>query len=455
MSITHEYVAGGAAPGARVGADEWDAEHFLEDGSLALEKLAAEGELSSTTFLRRDGVWAVPPGTGGGGGTDLGFQNVKAHGAVGNGSTDDRIAIQQAVDAAAAGGGVVWFPPGHYAINSTTTNGSGETCGISVVGSRVWLVGAGKGAGRSGNGGSGGVSIIRSATAMTRLVSFDSANNSPASGSPDWRGGGIRGLHLCNRTASDSGGSSTGSANIDSAVDVRGLNNFWILECSISHFRKTGGIAGTGILLRNARGGSPLGEPTQYGRGMFNDIWNCNHGIRGEKTGTGSRPPIPDWQFGYNAIMTITGHPRPDLGGGATGPIEGSRGIYVNSNAVRIFNNEIQFWDYGVDVDCASNGFGRHITVKENHFEADTGWAAAAANANVAVSNPSVGEQQCILIVDNESANVGKYQDVIRVGGTNVEELRVRNHRIRDIAWITSANQASYIAANGATVDIA
>ncbi|HEX2558583.1 glycosyl hydrolase family 28-related protein, partial [Phenylobacterium sp.] len=43
--------------------------------------------------------------------------NVKDYGAVGNGVANDRAAIQAAVDAAhAAGGGVVYLPPGVYGI---------------------------------------------------------------------------------------------------------------------------------------------------------------------------------------------------------------------------------------------------------------------------------------------------------------------------------------------------
>lgn len=47
--------------------------------------------------------------------------SVRDYGAVGNGIVDDRAAIQKANDAcAAAGGGIVWFPPGVYRVTSNT-----------------------------------------------------------------------------------------------------------------------------------------------------------------------------------------------------------------------------------------------------------------------------------------------------------------------------------------------
>lgn len=59
--------------------------------------------------------------------------NAFAYGAKGDGSTDDRAAIQAALDAAAAaGGGVVYLPAGTYIINKYLT-----------IGSKVRLVGAG------------------------------------------------------------------------------------------------------------------------------------------------------------------------------------------------------------------------------------------------------------------------------------------------------------------------
>lgn len=67
---------------------------------------------------------------GGGGGVvldSLGYFNVKKYGAVGNGSTDDRVAIQAAVNAAfAAGGGTVYFPKGIYSTGTGFTQQKGQ-----------------------------------------------------------------------------------------------------------------------------------------------------------------------------------------------------------------------------------------------------------------------------------------------------------------------------------------
>lgn len=63
----------------------------------------------------------------------LGWINVKAFGAVGNGSTDDTGAIQAAINAAgAAGGGVVFFPDGEYIIAGPLQDTSGYNAQLTI-----------------------------------------------------------------------------------------------------------------------------------------------------------------------------------------------------------------------------------------------------------------------------------------------------------------------------------
>lgn len=60
--------------------------------------------------------------------------NVKAYGAVGDGVTDDTVAIQKAINAAgAAGGGTVWFPAKDFVITSTLNIGDGSNTKFSTI----------------------------------------------------------------------------------------------------------------------------------------------------------------------------------------------------------------------------------------------------------------------------------------------------------------------------------
>ena len=109
----------------------------------------------ATKYLKGDGTWGTPSGSGDmilasaqtvtGAKTfnintllDKGSEvyNVRAYGAVGDGSTDDSTAIQDAIDAAvSAGGGTVFFPRGNYKITTEIDLYSH----VSLVGSATGL----------------------------------------------------------------------------------------------------------------------------------------------------------------------------------------------------------------------------------------------------------------------------------------------------------------------------
>lgn len=76
-----------------------------------------------------------------------GVFNVKSFGAVGDGVTDDTVAIQAAINAASdAGGGVVSLPTGTYIVSPRVHPDSTSVAACLVMKSNVWLQGAGSGA---------------------------------------------------------------------------------------------------------------------------------------------------------------------------------------------------------------------------------------------------------------------------------------------------------------------
>lgn len=120
---------------------------FTQDGNLVLGGHGSPFQLPTNglaTFVRDDVtgkmrlVSASP--------TPDGVYNVKAYGAVGNGTTDDRAAINAAITAAnAAGGGTVYMPPGTYLVTAATHPNPSQT-GLAGIVNRtsVSLVGAGQ-----------------------------------------------------------------------------------------------------------------------------------------------------------------------------------------------------------------------------------------------------------------------------------------------------------------------
>lgn len=106
---------------------------------VKISELAAASALAGTELIPvvQDGVTvrataadiAALFGTG----SALGWLNVKDYGAEGDGTTDDTDAIQDAIDAAAAaGGGVVYFPAGVYIVGGSLQDTSRSNCQIKL-----------------------------------------------------------------------------------------------------------------------------------------------------------------------------------------------------------------------------------------------------------------------------------------------------------------------------------
>jgi Pectate lyase superfamily protein len=106
-------------------------------GATELTALVTDSTGHAPGWLDPDndpGLYTISYGSGATQTFWVGNPGVRAYGAVGDGVTDDTVAIQAAITAAeAAGGGTVFFPPGDYVVNGALVIGHSKT--VRLVGS--------------------------------------------------------------------------------------------------------------------------------------------------------------------------------------------------------------------------------------------------------------------------------------------------------------------------------
>lgn len=357
------------------------------------------------------------------------------YGLVGDGVADDGPAVRSAAAVADAGHRKLIFPSAPIRFGSVVTDADGHDVCLPINSARVWVEGQGRGSGRSGAVGSHASTELIIDVACDYGVKFRSA-----SGTPDWRGGGITGLHIVD---------ATGSRVDDALLAVMALNDFAIDHVSLSGARKDSGARAFQILHPTN------GQPTQYGRVWNMDVWDCYNGIW-LASNAGGTPVAPDWKF-----MACQIQAQADSGG----PVDaGSIGVYVNSNAFHLLFSEVQNFDTGVVIDQA-NGRGKHIEIKSVHFEVESSAPANSYEAAVEIISHTSAVNSQILLADCENPSPGKYSSltasgsVIKATGTpgNIDNTRLRSWRIRDSSstpWITSGNASNFIAGTGFQLEI-
>lgn len=158
-----DYTQGAAAPNAAAGVNAVIGSLYPRSGTGQLWQKTSAPD-TGWTQLVQSFAWYV----------------VKNYGATGDGVTDDTTAIQSAInDCAAAGGGVVYFPPGTYAVTQLTINAQDnvQLQGAGLASTVKWVWNAASAA--------GSMLTIKSGTDRTRvsLLQFDGSGlTNPAAG---------------------------------------------------------------------------------------------------------------------------------------------------------------------------------------------------------------------------------------------------------------------------------
>jgi hypothetical protein len=132
-------------------------EVYVKGGTTVSVGTPAAGSITDSSVASNAGINAsklsfIQSGTGAVTRTVLSKEqdivNVRDFGATGNGTTDDTLSIQEAINSLGSNGGNVYIPPGNYLISSTIQIGNGSNSAPSTI-NGICLIGVAAGASAS------------------------------------------------------------------------------------------------------------------------------------------------------------------------------------------------------------------------------------------------------------------------------------------------------------------
>lgn len=397
--------------------------------------------------------------------------NVKDHGAVGNGATDDTTAVQATINLAGASGGIAFFPTGTYNISASLTlssnviiagSNSGTTLikqnstssdafvlndAISIRFQNLRIQGPGSGSGRG----------IRFTTISNPTTSFMSMQDVVVSA---FGGDGISiSLPLTcdfNRVAvSNCGGygmnfigvnfPTTAGISISSSYlsgcTTGGLRMF---RATNSHIRGTTAVAcGIGYLIDSCDGIVLDGSGAQgcttgvkFNGGSSNSVYNHfnydNKGIAIQATSTALGVGI------YQAVeltpnVLATRFIQVDAGSYAT--IIGAKNVTAN-----LFTGTTHILDDGALGNIVAAGdikagtVGKTLYIKEG-TNAKMGTSSLVAGTVVVNTTAVTASSRIFLTPQNTSGTAGAVSVSTRTAGTSFTMLSTSNTDTRSIAW--------------------
>ncbi len=299
----------------------------------------------------------------------LGAFDVKDYGATGNGSTDDRAAIQSAIDAAqTAGGGTVFFPTGIYHISS----------GLNITHSAMHLLGEN--------------AYIIVTYSSGDVITMTGPGASAAPGTDDYyRDLSVRGLHFYGQHHTSG-----------TALRLSYVRNIMVADCSFLTLNTLAELGTTNqpdnvqqfyllnchIGLIEQQTGSALKHGISLNSGAAAVIRDCTieglHGATGNQSFISQHETATNWDglvvsgctvAGWPRFITVTGHGianaridgnlvEPDLKKAAVAlfPTDNCQSWVIDSNVFNCEGSE----SYGIRLAKQSSGQTRDVVVSNN-----------------------------------------------------------------------------------------